>query len=520
MPKSSLLLKMFDNIKNGIKKLAILIHRNLAISTDNHFFYDDKSEIRHIFHSEVQPISQSLRLWTKVIKEEITKEVQEMLDVFESMESKVDENSKKHEIFQNEIDRLLEASLVREVRDCVMISVEQNKNEKLRDEIEKISNDSKDVQANLLKRIVILENDFQRCQAQSIDFELQLQHQKEKNACDNSWTSKMEKLNDENVSLAFQVESLIKERESVKLEYQKLFNSIKTTRAQHQREVNELIENVNQKTYAYGDVRSKNQDLLMTISELKAKLKSVEKGKNVDTKFDKSLVLGKLVCVTPMNKNKDQKSKFVPKIDVKQDLSKPVTSHSSPKLEQVRSNTNAITRGIVEKSSSVSRPESKSTNLKKNVLLNTKSKSTSKGFKKNQSSVSSVSNKSNTSSLNVSKPKANVLNAKFVNAMNDGSNVVCVSCGKDVFMLSHDKCVARYALSMNSRVKRALFTSPLATKTRVLGATPVVAKTRFNVATPATAPNKVSSASSLTPESRQVRTLSTYMITKIETNRK
>ncbi|GJV11979.1 hypothetical protein Tco_1353520, partial [Tanacetum coccineum] len=75
-----------------------------------------------------------------------------------------------------------------------------------------------------------------------------------------------------------------------------------------------------------------------------------------------------------------------------------------------------------------------------------------------------------------------------------------------------------YALSMNSKVKRALFTSPLVAKTRVLGATPVVAITRINVATPATAPNKVSSASSLTPESRHVRTLIEYMKTKIETS--
>ncbi|GJW88106.1 hypothetical protein Tco_0163446 [Tanacetum coccineum] len=75
-------------------------------------------------------------------------------------------------------------------------------------------------------------------------------------------------------------ESLIKECENVKLEYQKIFNSIKTTQAQHQKEVNELVENVNQKTYAYADVRSQNQDLLMIISELKTKLKYAEKGKN------------------------------------------------------------------------------------------------------------------------------------------------------------------------------------------------------------------------------------------------
>ncbi|GJX42008.1 hypothetical protein Tco_0256998 [Tanacetum coccineum] len=87
----------------------------------------------------------------------------------------------------------------------------------------------------------------------------------------------MEKLESENVSLEFQVQSLIKERENVTTEYQKLIDSIKRTRTQPQREINELIENVNQKTYAYVDVRAKNQDLLITISELKAKLKNVEK---------------------------------------------------------------------------------------------------------------------------------------------------------------------------------------------------------------------------------------------------
>ncbi|GJR70886.1 integrase, catalytic region, zinc finger, CCHC-type containing protein [Tanacetum coccineum] len=231
----------------------------------------------------------------------------------------------------------------------------------------------------------------------------------------------MEKLNEENVSLAFQVGFLIKERESVKLEYQKLFNSIKTTRAQHQREVNKLIENVNQKTYAYGDVRSKNQDLLMTIYELKTKLKTAEKEKNADTKFDKSSALENLVHVTQMNKNKNQKSKVVPKINVKQNLSKPDTLCSSPNLEQVKSNTNVIARGMyrvkttgtqsslvktkmisfnsigVGESSSISRPKSKSSKLKKSVLLNTKSKSTSREFKKKQSYVSHVSNKSDTS---------------------------------------------------------------------------------------------------------------------------
>ncbi|GJU12418.1 hypothetical protein Tco_1134814 [Tanacetum coccineum] len=126
-----------------------------------------------------------------------------------------------------QIDRLLKVFLTSEIRDCALLSVEKQKNELLKDEHAKSSSDSKDIQANLLKRIKILENDFKRPQAQSIDFEIKLQHQKERMACDVSWKSKLSTLNDENVLLKTQVDSVVKERENVKLEYQKLFNSIK-----------------------------------------------------------------------------------------------------------------------------------------------------------------------------------------------------------------------------------------------------------------------------------------------------
>ncbi|GJS12928.1 retrovirus-related pol polyprotein from transposon TNT 1-94 [Tanacetum coccineum] len=216
-----------------------------------------------------------------------------------------------------------------------------------------------------------------------------------------------------------------------------------------QEDVNELIENVNQKTYAYGDVHAKNQDLLMTIFELKAKLKLVEKGKNVNTKFDKSKTLEKLICVTPLNKNKDLKAKLVSKVEVKTDKSKLVTSYSTPKNEQgQKKNANVLARGMyrvmktetqmlvakanmfssnstgVASSSSVKRPESKDTNSKKRVLLNTKSKSTSKDVNKSQISVSLVSNKCDTMNLNVSKSSANVLKAKNVNVVHDGLNLI------------------------------------------------------------------------------------------------
>nr|GEW84047.1 integrase, catalytic region, zinc finger, CCHC-type, peptidase aspartic, catalytic [Tanacetum cinerariifolium] len=91
---------------------------------------------------------------------------------------------------------------------------------------------------------------------------------------------KMEKLEHENVSLDFKVQSLIKERDNVKIEYQKLFDSIKKTRSQNQKEIDELIAHVFEKTYAYGDIRAENQNLLFIIFELKTRLRNVEKGMN------------------------------------------------------------------------------------------------------------------------------------------------------------------------------------------------------------------------------------------------
>nr|GEV55017.1 hypothetical protein [Tanacetum cinerariifolium] len=128
---------------------------------------------------------------------------------------------------------------------------------------------------------------------------------------DVSWKAKLSTLHDENVLLKHQAESTVKEQENIKLEYQRLFNSVKATRAQHQKEINEIFKDVTQKTYAYAEVRAQNQDLLMTIFELKSKLKTIDKGKHVNNKFDISETLGQLLCVTPFNKNLAIKTKNV-----------------------------------------------------------------------------------------------------------------------------------------------------------------------------------------------------------------
>ncbi|GJQ92417.1 hypothetical protein Tco_0003556 [Tanacetum coccineum] len=165
----------------------------------------------------------------------------------------------------------------------------------------------------------------------------------------------MAKLNDENVLLKHQVESTVKERENIKLEFQRLFNSIKATRAQHQNEINEMIENVNQKTYDYADVRAQNQDLLMIISELR-------------------------VTSDRPNPVTSQSTSI---IERKQQHNANVIARGMYKLNQQDTNTpdskvniNVSNSTGVGSSNSVKRPKSKDNKSKNNVLKNTKSSST------------------------------------------------------------------------------------------------------------------------------------------------
>ncbi|GJT20682.1 hypothetical protein Tco_0890619 [Tanacetum coccineum] len=120
----------------------------------------------------------------------------------------------------------------------------------------------------------------------------------------------------------------------------------------------------------------------------------------------------------------------------------------------------------VESSNSVKIPKYKDTKSKNRVLKNTNDKSSYTNDRKVSSSVSIGSNRRETMNSTDCQSNTNVLKAKTANPIND-----------------------------NSRVKRALSTSPVAARSRNLGATLVVAKSRFSVAKTPTVTNKISSVS-------------------------
>ncbi|GJX40777.1 retrovirus-related pol polyprotein from transposon TNT 1-94 [Tanacetum coccineum] len=567
-----------------------------------------------------------------------------MKDVFESTESELDELEKQNDLLK---DQLLEASLKHDVELCVLINHECV-DKILNAELEKVKKKSFEIQEGLQARIKILEKDVQRCQMQSVDFQLKMEKlenenvslefkvqslikerdnvkieyqklfdsikktrsqtqkeidelivhvfektyaygairaenqnllstiselktrlekvEKEKQKWDStsknkttipldySWISKMEKLEDENVSLDFKVQSLIKERDNAKMEYKKLFDSIKKTRSQTQKEMDELIVHVSEKTYAYGAIRAENQNLLSTISELKTRLEKVEKGKSVNTKFDKTNGYQSLLCVTPLNKHAFQKKTDVPKTEENHVVSKPVTLQTSPtKQTGANQNTHVIRPGMyrvvttqesqtnktksalsstgMNATSRVRRPMSRDSHVAHSVLDN------SKKAAKNVAVYVRKNKQTDNTSANVIPNKENVIDVDVANA-SKAKTLLCVSCMKNVLIPCHDKCVAKHKLNVRSNVRRTFSTnsrppkssettfvapktrfSEKKTQSKTLDTTFVVSKSKIDVESASKAKDKVSSASRIKQRKLRDKPLNTFIKNKIRTSR-
>ncbi|GJX31854.1 integrase, catalytic region, zinc finger, CCHC-type containing protein [Tanacetum coccineum] len=491
-------------------------------------FYTSPAEIQinDFCQDQVKPILNEFKVYLEFFRNVFQRDIKETKDVFESIESELDELEKQNDLLK---DQLLEASLKHNVELCVLLNHEWV-DKILSDELDQVKKKSFEIQEGLQSRIKFLKKMFKDVK------------------------SKLEKLENESVSLDFKVQSLIKERDNVKIEYQKLFDSIKKTRSQTQKEMDELIVHVSEKTYAYGAIRAENQDLLSTISELKTRLEKVEKGKSVNTKFDKTNGSQSLLCVTPLNKHAFQKKTDVSKTEENHVVSKPVTLQtSSNKQTGANQNKNVIKPGMyrvvttqesqinktksglsstgVNATSRVRRPMSKDSSVTNSVLVNSKkaAKNVSVYVRKNKQ-------KDNTSA-NVISNKENVIDVDVANA-SKAKTLLCVSCMQNVLIPCHDKCLAKHKLnvrsnvrrtfSTNSRTPKSLETTYVAPKTRfskketqskTLDTTSVVSKSKIDVESASKAKDKVSSASRIKKTNLRDKPLSTFIKNKIRTSR-
>nr|GEU41068.1 hypothetical protein [Tanacetum cinerariifolium] len=238
------------------------------------------------------------------------------------------------------------------------------------------------------------------------------------------------------------------------------------------------------------DLKAQLQDKNIAISELK-KLIEKGKGKSVDTKFDKPFVVRQpnaqripkpsVLCKSaPFSNSLERiyflKTKSVPKTNVSEGLSKPVTAQTlpqtawqdvsninvlkpgmyridnrktqtrAPQLPQTVRNTNPrVSTSIgVNNKTNVSRPHYKSNQLRDKVLPNNSQVKPKKTQVEVHPRIPSVFNKMKT----VSACKDS-LNSKTLNA-----NAVCATCNKWLVDSNHFACVTKMLNNVNARTKK------------------------------------------------------------------
>ncbi|GKA24244.1 hypothetical protein Tco_0710277 [Tanacetum coccineum] len=123
----------------AIGELRNRIDVTLLEDTQRRWMSDSQNSLREFYKTIVIPMSESFSKTLKELQQELIEVVHEMLNIFESTEQKVAKKSLDENIFQTEIDQLLKVSLTREIRDCVLISVEEQNNELLKNKLEKDS---------------------------------------------------------------------------------------------------------------------------------------------------------------------------------------------------------------------------------------------------------------------------------------------------------------------------------------------------------------------------------------------
>ncbi|GJT27544.1 hypothetical protein Tco_0907819 [Tanacetum coccineum] len=158
------------------------------------------------------------------------------------------------------------------------------------------------------------------------------------------------------------------------------------------------------------------------------------KGNSVDTKFDKTSVLGKPVLPSVRNQSvvrqpnafksaraQMSKQRFATQVDVNKNLSKPVTQHYLPKKTE----------------STFAKPD--------HMIASSSSRNSSKNMPR-FSSNDMVHNHY----LDVAKKK---IQERDRNSTTNSKNFVCSTCHKCVFNANHDACITKLLKEVNSRAK-------------------------------------------------------------------
>ncbi|GKD46086.1 hypothetical protein Tco_1270731 [Tanacetum coccineum] len=305
------------------------------------------------------------------------------------------------------------------------------------------------------------------------------------NSLETSNKAKIEKeidvLETMNIELEHSVATLRKENETLKQHYKDLYDSIKITRSKTTEQTTSLLAN-------NAELKAQIQEKVFAIAALKNDLRKL-KGNSVDTKFDKTSVLGKPVLPSLRNQSvvrqpnafkseraQMSKQRFASQVDVNKNLSKPVTQHYLPKkTESAFAKPDHVIASSSSRNSSKNMPrfssndmvhnhyldearkktQERDRNSKTSVMLSARFQSTADGSKpkprrNNQTSRSLPVSKSSRVTI-TAVPKAD--HSKSSSSFSDSKQFVCSTCHKCVFNANHDACITKLLKEVNSLAK-------------------------------------------------------------------
>ncbi|GKD00353.1 hypothetical protein Tco_1170627 [Tanacetum coccineum] len=237
-----------------------------------------------------------------------------------------------------------------------------------------------------------------------------------------------------------------------------------------------------------AELKAQIQEKVFAIAALKNDLRKL-KGNSVDTKFDKTSVLGKPVLPSLRNQSvvrqpnafkseraQMSKQRFASQVDVNKNLSKPVTQHYLPKkTESAFAKPDHVIASSSSRNSSKNMPRFSSNDMVHNHYLDEARKKTQERDRNSKTSVMPSarfqstadgskpkprSNNQTSRSLPVSKstrvtitavPKAD--HSKSSSSFSDSKQFVCSTCHKCVFNANHDACITKLLKEVNSRAK-------------------------------------------------------------------
>ncbi|GJS15561.1 hypothetical protein Tco_0410033 [Tanacetum coccineum] len=278
---------------------------------------------------------------------------------------------------------------------------------------------------------------------------------------------------DANIRPIYDEDAMAEENETLKRHYKELSDSIKTKRAK-------TIEHITSLIAQNAEFKAQLQEKGFAIAALKNELRKLT-GNNVNTKFAKSSILGKLVLQPHRNQSvvrqpiafkserpRMSKPRFASQVYVNNDLSKPVTTHYFPRE---RESAFAKPHHMIAPHSS----RYSSNDMVHNHYLEEAKRKTQESGRNSRPSV--MPSATSQSTANDCKPKPRINNQNFRNwpasksscvttkivpiaehsrnskKISNSKHFVCSTCQKCVFNANHDHCVTKFLIEVNSRAK-------------------------------------------------------------------